>query len=210
MCFAIALRNGLEHSGDCCRPLDSTPTYMRFLYSRRSSRSSSAADGDRHFEVVVEYAKASPEDILIGITVAVRGGGATFLHVAPTLWFPDEEPARRGDDSRLLFHHGAGWPWVIAAVHPSLGEWLLYADAPTAFVFTGGEPHGASRSGARVSAYYPLALHPGGSRTLRLRLCDPTRASRCAAGGFCQGPFGREFDEVMRDRRREAWEFRAT
>ncbi len=44
-------------------------------------------DQDRYFDVFVEYAKASPEDILIQITVHNRGPEAATLHVLPTLWF---------------------------------------------------------------------------------------------------------------------------
>ena len=42
---------------------------------------------NRYFDVVVEYAKASPEDILIRITATNRGAEAATLHVLPTLWF---------------------------------------------------------------------------------------------------------------------------
>ena len=42
-------------------------------------------DRDRCFDVVVEYAKASPEDMLIQITTHNRGLEAAELHVWPTL-----------------------------------------------------------------------------------------------------------------------------
>ena len=44
-------------------------------------------DGDRYFDVGVEYAKQTPEDILIQISVSNRGPEAATLHVLPTLWF---------------------------------------------------------------------------------------------------------------------------
>ena len=78
--------------------LDSTPThsYMKYLYkypqaafpyddlvatNRRRSRDeleyelldTGVFDGDRYFDVFVEYAKAAPEDVLIRITVDNRG-----------------------------------------------------------------------------------------------------------------------------------------
>src|SRR5207237_303655 len=43
-------------------------------------------DGDRYFDVVVEYAKAAPEDILIRITATNHGPAPAPLHVLPTLW----------------------------------------------------------------------------------------------------------------------------
>jgi hypothetical protein len=42
---------------------------------------------DRYFDVFVEYAKQSPEDIVIQITVCNRGPESAGIHVLPTLWF---------------------------------------------------------------------------------------------------------------------------
>src|SRR5213593_595440 len=92
--------------------LDSTPThsYMKYLYkypqaaypyanlietNRGRSRhefeyellDTGVFDQDRYFDVFVEYAKASPEDLLIQITVENRGPEPATLHVLPTLWF---------------------------------------------------------------------------------------------------------------------------
>ena len=44
--------------------------------------------GDRYFDVFVEVAKQSPEDLLIQISVINRGPVAATLQVLPTLWFP--------------------------------------------------------------------------------------------------------------------------
>ena len=95
--------------------LDSTPThsYMKFLYkypqaaypyadlvetNRRRSRNefeyelldTGVFEQDRYFDVFVEYAKASPEDILIQITACNRGAEEAELHVLPTLWFRND------------------------------------------------------------------------------------------------------------------------
>src|SRR6266478_5171278 len=92
--------------------LDNTPThsYMRGLYkypqaeypyarlledNRRRDRrqpeseliDTGVFDGDRYFDVAVEYAKAAPEDVLIRITVVNRGPQSAELHLLPTLWF---------------------------------------------------------------------------------------------------------------------------
>jgi hypothetical protein len=42
---------------------------------------------NKYFDVLVEYAKASPDDLLIAITVANRGPVAAPIVVLPTLWF---------------------------------------------------------------------------------------------------------------------------
>ena len=44
-------------------------------------------DHNRYFDVQVEYAKASPWDILMRITATNRGPGPAPLHILPTLWF---------------------------------------------------------------------------------------------------------------------------
>ncbi len=44
-------------------------------------------EGDRYFDVQVEYAKADAEDVLIQISVTNRGPETAELHLLPTLWF---------------------------------------------------------------------------------------------------------------------------
>jgi len=91
--------------------LDSTPThsYMKALYkypqsefpyrwlveeNRRRSRKEQEFElvdtgvfrDDRYFDVFVEYAKKSPNDILIRITIANRGPDPAVIHVLPTIW----------------------------------------------------------------------------------------------------------------------------
>src|SRR5215469_7333131 len=112
--FGLTGREG-NHGEDvkeCYFYLDSTPThsYLKGLYkypqgefpyarlveenARRSSRDpefeltdTGVFNDSRYFDVFVEYAKQSPDDILIRITVANRGPEAAVLHLLPTLWF---------------------------------------------------------------------------------------------------------------------------
>jgi len=44
-------------------------------------------DDDRYFDVFIEYAKATPEDILMRVTVHNRGPEAAMIHLLPQLWF---------------------------------------------------------------------------------------------------------------------------
>src|SRR6476661_4741450 len=92
--------------------VDSTPThsYMRYLYkypqaaypyadlvATNATRSrnemeyelidTGVFDEDRYFDVEVEYAKASPDDLCIRITATNRGPERATLHLLPTLWF---------------------------------------------------------------------------------------------------------------------------
>jgi len=43
--------------------------------------------GNRYFDIFVEYAKADVEDILIRITAVNRGPEPAALHILPQLWF---------------------------------------------------------------------------------------------------------------------------
>jgi Glycosyl hydrolase family 63 C-terminal domain len=92
--------------------LDATPTssYLKYLYkypqaefpydhlvdeNRNRSRlvpeyelvDTGVFNENRYFDVFIEYAKASCEDILIKITACNRGPEAAQLHLLPTLWF---------------------------------------------------------------------------------------------------------------------------
>jgi len=44
-------------------------------------------DGDRYFDIVVEYAKVTPEDLCIRIEAINRGPEPARLHILPHLWF---------------------------------------------------------------------------------------------------------------------------
>src|SRR5438132_6979446 len=92
--------------------LDSTPThsYMKYLYkypqaafpyrqlveeNRQRNRhdleyellDTGVFNEDRYFDILVEYAKATTDDIFIRVTATNRGPDAAALHLLPTLWF---------------------------------------------------------------------------------------------------------------------------
>ena len=112
----FGLSNGEGNHGEDVKEyyfyLDSTPThsYMKWLYkypqaafpyddlvqtnARRTRKEfeyelidTGVFDDDRYFDVFVEYAKSSPEECFIRITVANRGPEAATIHLLPTLWF---------------------------------------------------------------------------------------------------------------------------
>jgi hypothetical protein len=145
--------------------LDSTPThsYMKYLYkypqaafpyanlvdtNRGRSRQefeyelldSGVFDQDRYFDVFVEYAKGSPEDILIQITVHNRGAEPAELHVLPTLWFRNQW-SWQGDTERPGLQQSTGYPgWsAVKATDPQLGERYLYCEGDAPLLFTENE-----------------------------------------------------------------------
>ena len=97
-------------------------------------------DQDRYFDVFVEYAKASPEDILIQITIHNRGPEAAEVHVLPTLWFRNQW-SWQIQANRPRLHQVAGTPGtgVIQASAPDLGERWLYCAGDVPLLFTENE-----------------------------------------------------------------------
>lgn len=111
----FGLTNGEGNHGEDVKELyyylDATPTnsYLKMLYkypqrgfpyeqlraeSRRRTRENSEFelldtgifDDNRYFDVFVEYAKASPTDVLMLITVHNRGPADATVHVLPQIW----------------------------------------------------------------------------------------------------------------------------
>ena len=151
--------------------LDSTPThsYMKYLYkypqaafpyadlvetNRRRTRQdfeyelidTGVFDQDRYFDVFVEYAKGTPADILIKITVCNRGAEDAELHVLPTLWFRNtwaQWIARPGAKPRLERIAAPMGTRAIAATHPTLGLYHLYCDRDVPLLFTDNETNNA-------------------------------------------------------------------
>src|ERR1041384_6846737 len=86
-------------------------------------------DEDRYFDVFVEYAKESPEDLLIQITANNRGPEPAELHVLPTLWFRNEWSWYAADERPSLVESSSSPERsVVQASHPALGERFLYCD----------------------------------------------------------------------------------
>ncbi|UBF30721.1 glucosidase (plasmid) [Kovacikia minuta CCNUW1] len=145
--------------------LDNTPThsYMKALYkyphrafpyaqlveeNRRRNRhepefellDTGVFDENRYFDVFVEYAKRSAEDILIQITVTNRGPQAKTLHLLPTLWFRNtwswNGDRRQPTLERIHSEHDEP---IIHAFHPTLGNRWLYAQGNAEVLFTNNE-----------------------------------------------------------------------
>ena len=237
--------------------LDSTPThsYMKYLYkypqaaypysqivetNKASSRTAleyelidtGVFDDQRYFDVFVEYAKASPEDLLIEITVVNRGPDPAILQVLPTLWFRNTWAWGSGAPKPVLQRATAADATVVRADHRHLGERFLLCEGGTPLLFTENDTntervfgvanstpyvkdginnyivHGQrdavnpAESGTKVSAHHVGTVQPGASWTIRLRLTDIAPT----AGDLKRG-LTTDFDAAMSLRRKEADEF---
>ena len=236
--------------------LDSTPThsYMKCLYkypqaafpyrrlveeNARRGRpqpeyellDTGVFDGDRYFDITVEYAKGGVDDLLIRVTAVNRGPEAAELHLLPTLWFRNtwswDVGAARPQLQAPASTRGQA---VIAARHQTLGARWLHAEGAPELLFTENETNVPrlfsvpARStyvkdgiGERVvagkedtvnpahvgtkAAAWYRASVPAGGQ-IALRL-RLTDADPARAGA----PFGLDFEEIFSRRVRDADEF---
>ncbi|HVQ73900.1 MAG TPA: glucosidase [Candidatus Binatia bacterium] len=243
--------------------LDSTPTHswMRMLYkyphaafpyqrlveeaARRGRHDpefelvdTGVFDENRYFDVVVDYAKAAPDDILIRIQVVNRGPEPATLHCLPTLWF--RNTWRWGRDARLPvlveseLPPAAGARHAIHARHAILGEYMLYGEGADEVLFTSNESNAARLWGtapatpAVKDAFHDYIVH--GQRAALTADRAGTKAAlsyvRLVPGGetvtirlrLAALPAGAtplprdplaDFDAVMAQRQQEADEFYA-
>jgi len=179
--------------------LDNTPThsYMKYLYKypqakypyewlleenrRRAGEGfefelldTGIFDEDRYFDVFVEYAKASPEDVCIRIEAFNRGPDSAPLHIIPQLWFRNtwawtdprgatpviaDGPAAEGaisltaDDSPA--QHLKNLPFEY-----QLGKRYLYAQADGQPLFTDNETNAQRLYGVpSANKYFKDAFH---------------------------------------------------
>jgi hypothetical protein len=232
--------------------LDSTPThsYMKYLYkypqsaypyndllagNRQRNRNdmeyelidTGVFNEDRYFDVFVEYAKRTPEDLLIQITVANRGPEAATMHLLPTLWFrntwawwPDlPKPSLREISRKNKFR-------VIATSRSQIGDYLLYCEGDPTLLFTENETNNARLFGTPNPAPYVKdginnyivngeqdAINPTAEGTKAAAHYPLTveagetatlRLRLCAAASAAISDPFEDFDSVMAARHREA------
>ncbi len=233
--------------------LDSTPThsYMKFLYkypqaeypyeqliaeNRRRTREDPEFElidtgifaGGRYFDILIEYAKADPEDILIRVSVTNRAPEAARINVLPTVWFRNDwtwfgqEPrhgltafdaATIGADAGELgerFIVFEGEPELIFTANETNNQRLFGAPNRTAYVKDGINDHvvhgrteavDPSLTGTKAAANYALTIDPDATVILRMRLSQTEPSS--GRDAFV------DFDEVFSLRAAEADEFYA-
>jgi hypothetical protein len=112
-------------------------------------------DENRYFDVFVEYAKTSSEEILIQISIANRGPEPCELHLLPTLWFRNiwnwaegcVKPELKLDKTMKNIQ-------VIKVSHPVLGKRWLYCDHPTEVLFTENESNNEKLFGVKNLSPY--------------------------------------------------------
>jgi hypothetical protein len=203
--------------------LDSTPThsYMKYLYkypqqaypysaltavNRQRNRNdfeyelldTGIFNDNRYFDVFIEYAKASPEEILIKISAANRGPEPAELHLLPTLWFRNTWASWSEGTARPVLKQINNS--TIEAEHTDLGRFLLFCDGDAEILFTENETNNQrifgspnptpyvkdginnyvvngqrdavnpAKEGTKASPHYRLRVNPGETSVVRLKL----------------------------------------
>src|SRR5262249_28299026 len=131
-------------------------------------------DEDRYFDIQVEYAKASPEDILIRIEAFNRGPESAPLHLIPQLWFrntwcwgddPEPEPSiQMGPPAKdaicLVADDSAASPLPNLPFTYRLGGRFLYGESSGTPLFTDNESNRERLYGApNGRPYHKDAFH---------------------------------------------------
>ncbi|MDQ2755559.1 MAG: glucosidase [Actinomycetota bacterium] len=190
-------------------------------------------DQDRFFDVEVTHAKASPDDVLVTVTVTNRGPDPAPLHVVPQLWFrntwswgrDDRRPVLRVLEPTELGDVEDGDVCAVQAEHGLLGRYTLLAeghprilmcDNETDTIGLWGAPDGPAHPKDAVDRAVvhddPSALAPDGVGTKAAFLWSweavgpgesVTVRLRLVAGPRPARPFT-SHDRVVADRRAEA------
>jgi hypothetical protein len=113
-------------------------------------------DGNRYWDVFVEYFKAAPDDILAQISVYNRGPGAATIHVLPQLWFRNTWSWAEAGEKPSLVAQADG---SILAQHASLGEYQLYAEPAHGLLFCENETNEQRLYGIKTGGYFKDAFH---------------------------------------------------
>jgi hypothetical protein len=257
----FGLTNGQGNHGEdvkeCYFYLDATPShsYLRYLYkypqaefpyrrlveenARRTRQQpeyelldTGIFDEDRYFDVMVEYAKAAPEDILIRITATNRGPVPAGLHLLPTLWFRNTwswfvdgtRPALTADATTEV----SGDRTILIAQEYYGRRWLL-AEGPCELLFTENETNFERLWGVpNRSPYAKDAFHDyviAGHREAVNPAMTGTKAAAYRQAALAPGEsftwrlrlsdqkpgsgVGADFDDVFEQRQEEAREFYA-
>src|SRR5262245_45702854 len=227
--------------------LDSTPThsYMKYLYkypqaefpygqlvAENRQRGKLAPefelidtgifDGNRYFDVVVEYAKADVEDILVRVSATNHGPEEASLNLLPTIWFRNTWSWNQNGTAKPSLRSTS--EGVVELNHDKVGKRWMYCDETPELLFTENDTntqrlfnftndshyvkdgineyivHGnqqavnPEQTGTKAAANYKLTIDPGETATIHLRLTDNNYDERQQAFLDFEKIFSRRFN----------------
>ncbi|MDD5461236.1 MAG: glucosidase [Methylococcales bacterium] len=137
-------------------------------------------DGNRYFDVFIEYAKGDVDDILMLVTAHNRAADAAPLHILPQLWFRNTW-SWGYDATRPAL--SAGETGGISVQHVHLGSYHCYFDGDPDLLFCDNETNVPRLYNQQAAGYFKDAFHDyviHGNR----HAVNPKREGTKAAGHF--------------------------
>ncbi len=250
----FGLTNGEGNHGEDVKELyyylDNIPThyYMKYLYkypqaeypyqdlidkSKARNRQvpeyeildTGVFNDDKYFDVFIEYAKSTSEDIYIKIEIVNRSTEAAPLTVLPTLWFYNRWQYKGLKNKPSIEYINKG---SVHIKHENLDDYFFYFQNADDLLFTENETnlqklfnkpnetefvkdafHEAiienkntkalrqKKQGTKCAPVYQLQLEGGSSKTIYLRLTTTKTDT----------PFEKDFESLFKKRKKEADEF---
>lgn len=180
-------------------------------------------DNNDYFDIFIEYAKSSEEDILIKITAHNRSLLPSPLFILPTLWFRNrwswgyhekQATISKKDNTALFIQEESLGTYILYTQNPA--EWLFtenenntvklynfddgkryYKDGINEYVVNGQtDAINPLNKGTKAAACYSFDIEAGGSATVQMRLCKDENTL----------PFA-DFQKILEQRINETDEF---
>jgi hypothetical protein len=156
-------------------------------------------DDNRYFDVFVEYAKNSEDDLLAQYTIYNRGTEAAELHIIPQLWFRNNWCFDSSVPKPEISYQRNG---TLLLQHDLLGDYYCYTDGQKEVLITNNETNNVRlfqsknesefvkdginnrivdgdatavnplQKGTKAGIWYQRVISPGESTSIRLRLTN--------------------------------------
>ena len=189
---------------------------------------------NRYLDVSVEYAKNSPEDVLIRISVANRSQEQAKLHLLPTLWFRNTwswgyQNQKKEDKSLKTVKSEPSLKVIeVWCKNPDLGKRWLYCETPKELLYTENETNNERFGWGQNLSYVKDAINDyilSGAKGETVNrdevgtkasayyeltvLPGETKVVRLRLSDLenLESPFGTDFDTIFCHRQQEADEF---
>ena len=181
----FGLTNGEGNHGEDCKEiyyyLDATPThaYLKMLYKYPQAEfpylhlveinrsrgkheqeyellDTGIFDGDRYFDVFIEYARVNPSDVNMLITVHNRGDTNAVIHILPQLWFRNTWSWKAGTAKPQI---SARNDHFVDIRHRDMGEFQFFVENANEWLFTENETNVRRLYGLEIDGFFKDAFH---------------------------------------------------
>lgn len=131
-----------------------------------------------YFDTEIEYAKASPDDVLLRITAHNRGSNDSPLWILPHLWFRNTWSWSQNSARPSLQETNSS---LVEVNHPKLGIYYWHCSGHEELLFTENETNTPLLFGSNESGYFKDAFHDFLIRNDRHAINPNNRGTKCCA-----------------------------